>query len=75
MSPETAIALDDVSFIMSRRLARLVDKGVIRKTGSNYYLSAPDLADHDEARRHRVLYLVLFLVVLFLAMAVWIPNR
>ena len=76
MSPEKAVALDDLSFVMSRRLTRLVDTGVIRKAGSGaYYLSAPDLADHEEARRHRALYVMLFLVAVFLAFAAWIPNH
>ena len=55
MSAANAQPLDGLRWLQARRLKRLLAKGVVRETSPGiFYLSAPDLAGHLTARRHRV---------------------
>lgn len=66
MSAAHALPLEGLGWFQARRLARLLKKGVIRDASPNtYYLSAPDLAVHLTARRHRVAVAMAIVLALF----------
>ncbi len=76
MSVQNAQQLDGLSWMQSRRLARLLNKGVIQEPQpGRYYLSAPALADHINARRHRAALLIVIVLVLMGVTMYWIPSN
>jgi hypothetical protein len=68
VSPEYAASLDGLRRLQARRLARLIEEGVVREPQpGRYYLEIPALAGHLNARRQRVKVALLLLMT---AMAV-----
>lgn len=75
VSVANAQPLNGLSWIQSRRLSRLVAKGVIRETTpGSYYLSAPDYATHQVARRHRIA-VAMVIVLAFAALTIYFSAR
>lgn len=66
MTAANAQPLNGLPWFQARRLKRLLAKGVAREASpGNYYLSAPDLASHQTARRHRAAVAIVIVLVLF----------
>jgi hypothetical protein len=66
MTAANAQSLHGLPWFQERRLKRLLAKGVIRETSpGNYYLSAPELASHLTARRHRAAVAIAIVLILF----------
>ncbi len=72
VSAAGAQRLDDLPWFQSRRLVRLMSKGVVREAQpGTYYLNAPALADHLQSRRRRVaLAMAVVLALLALSMLI-----
>ena len=70
VSPETATQpgeMDGLRWIQARRLAKLVDAGVVREPQpGRYYLDIPALAERVNTRRQRGAVLMLILVMAML---------
>ena len=55
VSADTATPLDGLRWVQARRLAKLVEAGVVRESQpGRYYLEIPALAERMTARRQRV---------------------
>lgn len=66
VSAPTAQALEGLPWFQSRRLQRLLNKGVVVEAQPGiYYLNVPALADHQIARRRRAAIALVVVLVLF----------
>ena len=67
VSQENATSLDGLRWIQARRLAKLIDRGVVHEaTPGRYYLDIPALAEHLTTRRQRAAILMLLLMAAML---------
>jgi hypothetical protein len=66
VSAERAQTLHGLRWSQQRRLKRLLHEGVVRESRpGHYYVSAPDLAHHLSARRHRIAVSMLIVIAVF----------
>lgn len=76
VSPDNATSLDGLRWLQARRLAKLIDKGVVRESQpGRYYLEIPAMAEHLTARRQRAAIAMLVVLMMMAVMAYFAANR
>ncbi|MBV9775246.1 MAG: hypothetical protein JO040_14930 [Gemmatimonadetes bacterium] len=74
LSPETACALPPLRWMEQRRLARLLDRSVVRETGPGRFYLDPDTWAQYRRERQRLVLTLLGVVAVVLLLIGWLAR-